>query len=244
VDWFRAWFDSPYYHKLYADRNEKEAAAFIDVLLLRLKPPPGSRMIDVACGRGRHARILADRGYDVTGIDLSPANIAYARAFRSDHLDFFVHDMRRILCTNCFGYAFNFFTSFGYFRTRREHDQSIRTISLALSAEGIFVLDYLNTRYIEDHLVQRSEKVIDDIRFDISRWSDETHFYKKIRIADQTLREPLEFTEKVAKFSLGDFSELFARAGLEIREVYGGYGLEPYDPVQSPRLLLLAQKKS
>jgi 2-polyprenyl-3-methyl-5-hydroxy-6-metoxy-1,4-benzoquinol methylase len=74
-EWFREWFDSPYYHKLYFKRNEQEAASFIHRLLTLLHPPPASRMLDVACGRGRHARILANQGYDVTGIDLAPSSI-------------------------------------------------------------------------------------------------------------------------------------------------------------------------
>src|SRR5882762_9044446 len=74
-DWYREWFDSPYYHKLYFERNEAEAAAFIHLLLTFLDPPPEARMLDVACGRGRHARILAAQGFDVTGIDLSGNSI-------------------------------------------------------------------------------------------------------------------------------------------------------------------------
>src|SRR5580700_7593458 len=110
-DWFREWFDSPYYYRLYADRDENEAAGFIDRLLGLLGPPPGSEMLDLACGRGRHSRILARHGFEVTGIDLAPSAIAFAQQFANDHLRFYVHDMRHLLCTNCFEYAFNFFTS-------------------------------------------------------------------------------------------------------------------------------------
>ena len=69
--WFKDWFNSPYYHLLYANRDEREASDFIDALLEYLKSPPGSRMLDVACGRGRHSRYLESRGFDVTGLDLS-----------------------------------------------------------------------------------------------------------------------------------------------------------------------------
>ena len=71
-NWFREWFDSPYYHLLYTNRNDEEAARFIDALLAFLKPSPGSRMLDVASGRGRHSRYLESKGFDVTGIDLFP----------------------------------------------------------------------------------------------------------------------------------------------------------------------------
>ena len=111
ANWFKEWFDSPYYYQLYANRDENEAAALIDRLLDLLQPPPGSTMLDVACGRGRHAGILAKHGFDVTGIDLAPSAIAFARQFENEHLHFYLHDMRRTLCTNCFDYLFNFFTS-------------------------------------------------------------------------------------------------------------------------------------
>jgi SAM-dependent methyltransferase len=243
-DWFRDWFDSPYYHKLYFERNEAEAAAFIQRLLALLTPLPGSRMLDIACGRGRHSRILAALGYDVTGIDLAPSSIAYARRFSNDHLDFYVHDMRRTLCTNCFDYAFNFFTSFGYFRTQHEHDQSIHSTSLALKKNGIFMLDYLNSHYTAEHLVQRSEKIIDGVTFNLTRWYDDTHFYKKIHVIDQQAAGPLEYIEKIARFTLDDFTEMMSRGGLSIKEVYGNYDLKPFDLFQSPRLIIIAQKEN
>jgi SAM-dependent methyltransferase len=87
-DWYTGWFNSPFYHKLYFQRDEKEAAAFIQKLISHLKPPLQSRMLDVACGRGRHSKMLASLGYHVTGIDISPESIAYARKFENEQLDF------------------------------------------------------------------------------------------------------------------------------------------------------------
>jgi 2-polyprenyl-3-methyl-5-hydroxy-6-metoxy-1,4-benzoquinol methylase len=79
--WFKDWFNTPYYHQLYFKRDEKEAAAFIDQLIDYLKPPPGSSMLDVACGKGRHSIQLASKGFDVTGIDLSEDSIAEANRY-------------------------------------------------------------------------------------------------------------------------------------------------------------------
>lgn len=241
-DWFREWFDSPYYPQLYFERDEKEATAFIDRLLSTLRPPAGSRMLDLACGRGRHSLILADKGFDVTGIDLSERNIEYARQFENEHLHFYQHDMRQMLITQYYDYVFNFFTSFGYFRTEREHRNTIRTVSLALKEGGTFVLDYLNTPYAEQHLVHRSQKKIGGVRYDLTKWSDKRTFFKKIHIEDEKLNAPLEYTEEVAKFSVSDFRDLFAPYGLQIQDIYGNYELEPYDPENSPRLLLIAVK--
>lgn len=243
-EWFREWFDSPYYHKLYFERNEKEAADFIGRLLTLLQPPPGSTMLDIACGRGRHARFLAQKGFDVTGIDLAPDSIAFARRFENDHLHFFIHDMRQLLCANCFDFAFNFFTSFGYFDTRRENRNVLRMVAVALRPHGIFVLDYLNAEHVMPHLVPNETKTIGETVYTITRWCDGRHFYKRIGIEDPELKKPLEYTEKVAVFTLKDLEGLLESGGLHIRSVYGDYALSPYDRESSPRIVLIAEKTS
>src|SRR5258705_12665122 len=171
--WYKNWFNSPFYHKLYFERDEQEAVAFIKKLIAHLQPSPASRMLDVACGKGRHSKTLASLGFIVTGIDISPDSIAFAKKFESDNLEFYVHDMRLPFRGNYFDYAFNFFTSFGYFKTRREHDDAIRTIAKSLKPGGVFVIDYLNVHYAEDHLVHNEEKQIAESRYDIHRWDDE-----------------------------------------------------------------------
>jgi SAM-dependent methyltransferase len=240
--WFKDWFNSPYYHQLYFNRDDREAAAFIDKLIGYLKPVPGSRMLDVACGKGRHSIQLAGKGFDVTGIDLSEDSINEALLSETDSLHFYRHDMRLPFWINYFDYAFNFFTSFGYFKTRREHDNAIRTIAQSLKKDGTFVMDFLNVHYAEDHLVHQSEKQVEDINFIITKWFDETHFFKKITIEDESQEEPLTYTEKVAKFSLGDFTEMFAYQGLQIQEVFGDYDFGIYDVRKSPRMLMIAKK--
>lgn len=240
--WFEDWFNSPYYHQLYFNRDEAEASAFIDKLINHLNPKKGDRILDVACGKGRHSIFLAKKGFDVTGIDLSEYSIEEALKFEAENLHFYRHDMRLPFWINYFDYAFNFFTSFGYFKTNREHDNSVRTIAQSLKTGGCFVLDYLNVHYAEDHLVHQSEKEIDGINYFITKWFDETHFYKKIVVEDDALEEPLLYTEKVAKFSLGDFTEMFAYHGLQIQEVYGDYNFSNYDVKKSPRLIMIATK--
>lgn len=240
--WFKDWFNSPYYHQLYFNRDEKEAAAFIDKLIEYLQPAPGARMLDVACGKGRHSIHLAEKGFDVTGIDLSEDSIREALQQERDTLHFYLHDMRLPFWINYFDAAFNFFTSFGYFKTRREHDNGIRTIAQSLKTDGLFVMDYLNVHYAEDNLVHRFEKEIEGVNYFITKWFDETHFYKKIQVEDEALAEPLVYTEKVAKFSLGDFTEMFAYQGLQIQEVFGDYNFAGYDVNKSPRLLMIAKK--
>ncbi|HEX6171538.1 MAG TPA: methyltransferase domain-containing protein [Chitinophagaceae bacterium] len=249
--WYKDWFNSPFYHKLYFERDEKEAEAFILRLIDHLKPATGSYMLDVACGRGRHSRILAKKGFRVTGIDISFDSIAYAKKFvREDsfgdheNLEFYRHDMRLPFRVNYFDYAFNFFTSFGYFKTRREHDDAIRTIANGLKPGGIFVIDYLNVHYSEDHLVYNEEKNLNGTTYEIHRWHDETHFFKKITINDPLLHHPIDYTEKVSKFSFGDLNDMLSYHGLQVQEVFGDYQMGNYDVRTKPRLIIVARKNS
>lgn len=240
--WFKLWFNSPYYHQLYFNRNHEEAAAFIDLLLKHLQPNPGAKMLDVACGKGRHALQLAQNGFDVTGIDLSEDSILEAKQHENDQLHFYVHDMRLPFRIHYYDYVFNFFTSFGYFRTQRENDAAIRTMAQSLKSNGKLIIDFLNVHYAEDHTQHRSEQQIGDTTYLITKWYDETHFYKKIEVINEELKEPLIYTEKVQKLTLGDFTEMLAFQKLQIKEVFGDYQLNRYDIKNSPRLIIIAEK--
>lgn len=242
--WFRDWFNSPYYHQLYFKRDAEEAKKFIKELIEHLQPAKESLMLDIACGRGRHSRILADMGFDVTGIDLAVESIKEAKKYETDKLHFFLHDMRLPFWINYFDYAFNFFTSFGYFNTRREHENAIRTIAQSIKPGGTFVMDYLNAHYAEDHLVHKSELKIDDVNYYITKWFDETHFFKKIIVEDEALRKPIQHQEKVTKFSLGDFTEMFAYHQLQVQEVFGDYNFNSYHIKNSPRMVIISKKIS
>lgn len=242
--WYKDWFNSHYYHVLYQHRDDEEAFRFIRTLIDYLKPVPGCTMVDVACGKGRHSRVLSDMGFDVTGIDLSAASIAEAIEWEDEHLHFFVHDMRLPFWINYFRFAFNFFTSFGYFKTRREHDNAIRTIAQSLTADGIFVIDYLNVHFEEERMEKSVTTTREDITFHITKWQDEEHFFKQIQVTDaenQTLKHL--FTERVAKFSLGDFTDMLAYQGMQVQEVFGDYRLNRYDVRKSPRMIIIARKK-
>lgn len=240
--WFKSWFNSPYYHMLYAHRDENEAARFINHLIDILKPPPGSTMLDVACGKGRHALQLFQKGFDVTGTDLSEESIRQASMNETDSLHFYVHDMRKLFRINYYDYVFNFFTSFGYFNNDRENGQAIGMMSQALQQGGTLVLDYLNPSVVIQNLKPQESIERGNVRFDIIRWFDDHFFYKKITVHDHSTEQQMEFEEKVANISLERFKELFYQQGLTLMKVYGDYSFAPYEEATSPRLLMLAVK--
>jgi SAM-dependent methyltransferase len=198
-------------------------------------------MLEVGCRKGKHTLLLAETGLDVTGIDTSFHAINEAKAAESEHVHFFQHDIRLPFWMQYFNYAFNFFTNFGYFRTVRDHENAIRTIARSLKLNGQFVMDYLNVHYDEDHLKKSYNKKVGEVRFRISRWHDPEHFFKQIQIEEKGVTKHL-YTEKVAKFTLGDFTDMFAYQGLQIQEVFGDYKLGEYHITRSQRLIMVAKK--
>ena len=244
IPWFKRWFDSAYYHKLYGKRDEQEAADFINELTGYLEPAPRSTILDLGCGAGRHSKQLASKGFVVTGIDLSSNSIRQARKWETESLHFFRRDMRAPFGYNQFDYVFNFFTSFGYFRTRHENNLVVRNVANALKNDGTLVLDYMNARHIEERLVPSEQKEIDGIHYHITRWMDDKFIYKKIIIDSEQAGEPFENVEQVARFTLDDFNRMFYINGLEVEEVFGNYGLDNFDLNSSPRLIMVVKKTS
>lgn len=243
MDWFENWFGSPYYSILYQNRDELEAQEFVESLLDYLQPTPGCAMLDIACGEGRYAHQLAEHGYRVTGIDLSDCSIAKAKELETPDLEFFVHDMRLPFITNYFDYAFNFFTSFGYFAHDRDHELAARAFAGALRPGGILVIDYLNRDYVISKLVAEETIKRGEYNFNISRKLERNHFIKDIRFNDAN-GQPRHFTERVAAFSLADFTRMLRAAGMSPVGTFGDYQLNPYHPLDSPRLIMIFKKKN
>ena len=242
ANWYKKWFDSAFYHQLYSNRSEKEATDFIDILVNELDPPAHAAMLDLGCGAGRHAKWLAAKGFDVTGLDLAASSIRTARKYEKANLRFAKQDMRDPFGQNRFDYVFNFFTSFGYFKNDDDNHKVIRNIYDALKPGGTLVLDYLNVAWSQQRLVAEETKEIDGIIYHISRWTDEQFFYKKIVIENMPAGHS-EFVEQVAKFDVNDFDYMFEQNGLKLEKIYGDYQLNEYDSAASQRMILLAKKE-
>jgi len=240
--WFKTWFDTNWYHKLYSYRNEREAGSFLQKLIAELVLDPNSRIVDVGCGTGRHSKFLAGYGFKVTGFDLSPSSIREAKKMESLNLRFLVHDMRMHFGSEIFDTVLNLFTSFGYFNIEEENEMVIANMATALKPGGKLVIDYLNIKFSDQNLIPSEQKEIDGIMYYITRWTDEKFFYKRIRVGDNQIPIPMEYTEQVRRFTLDDFERMFKAIDLELDTVYGDYQLNNYDKSNSPRLIMIARK--
>ena len=240
-DWYENWFCSSFYKILYKDRDVNEAEDFVSKLVNHLQPPHGSRMLDIACGEGRYARMLAERGFDITGIDLSQTSIASAQKHEQGNLHFYVHDMRFPFYINYFDYAFNFFTSFGYFAKERDHQMAAKSFATSLKKGGTLVIDYMNIQHVLKHLVAEETVEKDGMSFNIKRGLIDKHIVKDIRFKD---KEGVEhhFAERVAAFELTDFVRLFEQAGMQLTATFGDYELAEFQSDSSPRLIMIFKK--
>lgn len=239
MEWFESWFDSPYYHILYQNRDLAEAERFVRTLNEELQAPQHSSMLDLACGKGRYAKVLAEYGHDVVGLDLSIESIQFAKQFEHERLNFYTHDMRQLFRINYFDYIFNLFTSFGYFKTDREHLRVFKNISKGLRKNGFFIFDYFNLNRVANKLVPEEEIIRDSIRFTINRKIDETHVTKRIRVHDGSVHH---FEERVRAFSASDIESMLNQSDLQVIKRFGDYQLTSFDADESERLILIAQK--
>jgi len=239
-EWFATWFDTAYYHQLYQHRNEDEARFFIQQLIAHIDLPSGSRVLDLACGKGRHAKTLHDLGLNVLGVDLSPNSIQEANKMSKEGLSFAVHDMREVLPNEQFQAVFNLFTSFGYFDTADENEKVLNAIAEMLVEHGLLVIDFMNARKVLDTLVEQEEKTVGNLTFHIQREYDGQHIFKHIRFHDKG--QDFHFTERVQALQLKDFTGLLEKHFVILR-TFGDFNLTPFEETKSDRLIIIAQKK-
>lgn len=238
--WFEEWFDSPYYHILYSHRDNEEAAAFLDLMCGQLQLPPGSGILDLGCGKGRHARHLHSKGFKVTGVDLSQQNIDFCRQFEEPGLEFYVHDMRRLFRINYYHAVLNLFTSFGYFEQDHQNELVIQAASKSLLPGGQLVIDFLNAEKVKNEMQPEQIVVRENIEFHIRKNIRSGFLIKDITFDDQG--NSFRFREEVRLLSENDFRAYFERAGLLVEKVYGDYKLDSFDIHSSPRLIMVARK--
>jgi 2-polyprenyl-3-methyl-5-hydroxy-6-metoxy-1,4-benzoquinol methylase len=238
-EWFSSWFDTKYYHILYKNRDESEAKIFISNLIQKLELSKGTKVLDLACGKGRHSITMHEHGLDVLGVDLSPNSIKIANESAQDGLRFEVHDMRETI-NEKFDIVFNLFTSFGYFSDLEDNSRVMKSVNDMLNSDGLFVIDFMNSVRVINSLVAQENKTIEGIEFELTRKYDGVRITKDIRFSDEGCN--YHHSESVQALGLDDFNELLTNNGFKIKKTYGNFELEPFDSKTSDRLIIVAQK--
>lgn len=239
-NWFEAWFDTKYYHILYKNRDESEAEFFIQKLTEKLNIQSSKLILDLACGKGRHAMFLNTLGFNVVGVDLSKASITSAKQSENNRLKFFTHDMRTPIEGYQFNYVFNLFTSIGYFDDKTDNIHMLQSIYSYMAEDGTLVIDFLNEHKVKETLEPYAVKTIDGIDFHIKKKIVDGVIEKCISFNDNG--EDFAFQERVQALTLDNFKYYLKLANFEIVELAGDYHLNKFDKENSDRLIIFAKK--
>jgi SAM-dependent methyltransferase len=235
-NWFSSWFDSPYYHILYKERNQEEAQLFMDNLVHYLNLPEEATILDLACGKGRHAIHLNQLGFNVLGADLSANSILEANKSANATLHFKEHDMREPF-EEKFDAIFNLFTSFGYFENPADNLKTLKAMKNSLTEYGFAVIDFMNVHQVLANLIPEEVKTVDGIDFHIKRYLKDGYIFKEIDFDDQG--EKFHFTEKVSALTLADFENLMEQADIFLLDTFGDYKLKKFHKMESERLIMI-----
>ena len=238
--WYKDWFNSPYYHILYKNRDYNESATFIDKLIQHLQLTPNNTVWDLACGKGRHAIYLNSKGMNVVGTDLSDNSITEALRSANERLEFFVHDMRTPFRINYFTHVFNLFTSIGYFDNANDNLKVFKSAHSALRPGGLFVIDFFNCKKVTECMLPQETKVIDGISFSILKTVQDNKIIKRIEFSDKG--QNYFFEEKVALLNKNDFMKLAQQSGFTLQSEFGDHHLNAFDQNNSERLILIFRK--
>lgn len=245
MEWFQSWFDSPYYHILYAHRDDAEASNFLLKLIHFLEIKTGDTVLDLGCGKGRHSMYLASQGMDVVGMDLSPNSIERARIESSKNEyrfqpSFTVGDMRDFTLNMKFQYVFNLFTSFGYFDDIAENEKVIAQVGSHQASNGVLLIDYFNSVKVLHKGEESYTKIIDGVEFQIHKFFEDNKVKKNITVTH--VAEKLHFQESVQLFEKEQIEDILRKNGYEVTHHFGSYQLEDYT-FDSDRSILIAKKK-
>ncbi|WP_169087050.1 class I SAM-dependent methyltransferase [Paenibacillus sp. PL91] len=245
--WYEQSFGSDYM-LVYKHRNYENANQEVRKMIAWLKLPAGAHVLDIGCGMGRHALALADFGYTVTGMDLSPTLLEEAGRHDENGMVKWVQgDMRKLpFKESCFDATVNLFTSFGYFSAEEDNINVLRHIRRVLRQDGSFLIDFLNPTYVEQTLVPRSERIdeecgllIEELRSIRDGWVQ-----KEISVSKpQSKEEPRQYLERVRLYDLSWFDQHLAASGLALEQLYGNYNGSTYDQATSPRMIMAGRAR-
>lgn len=243
AEWFESWFNTSEYLNVYRHRNQTEAAQLVRLILDNVCLPQNSKILDLACGAGRHSVLFAEKGYNVTAVDLSDTllkvAVEHAKALELK-IKFLKSDLRYLELDDKYNMIVNLFTSFGYFDSDKENIGVIQKAIRLLEPGGYFVLDFLNKNYVEKNLIKYSEEPVENGLLIQERSILENRVTKKITIRKNNHEE--FYSESVRLFTSEELLNIFKRRGLAIKKTFGDFHGNKFDKENSPRIIIIAEK--
>ncbi len=214
MSWYQDWFNSENYLRVYRHRDETEAERLVELIINNTELEPNSKILDMACGSGRHSIIFAKKGFAVTAIDLSKRLISDAKTNANQNdvkINFIVSDILKFQTSKRFKLTLNLFTSIGYFDNDEDNYQVILKAFHFLEKGGYFVIDYFNKKYLTANLIPTSVFSENGYRVTQNRSIHKNRVIKDIMIEQNGSIE--EFYESVRLYSYDEMLDYFKKAG-------------------------------
>lgn len=242
-EWYKDWFNSGEYLQVYKHRNEQDADKLLKLIFDNLEIADGSKILDAACGAGRHAIHLAEKGFDVTGFDLSETllEIAKNNARQKKLIPRFIKsDIRKFLLNETFSLVINLFTSFGYFEEDEDNFLFFKNAYQMLDSEGYLAFDYFNANYLVNNLIPETVKNIDGLEITERRKIKNNRVNKDILIEKEGNSKT--FSESVKLYDADLLLDRFHKIGYKNFKIFGNFNGTDFNQETSERLIIICQK--
>jgi 2-polyprenyl-3-methyl-5-hydroxy-6-metoxy-1,4-benzoquinol methylase len=237
-DWYRTAFPvSATMSRPWAEETETE----IERALAMLRPPDGARILDLACGTGRHSIELARRGFSVVGIDIASHLLEVAardaKSGNATNVSFVEADLRGLEYEEEFDVVLNLNDgAIGYFETEEDNCRTFEVIAAALRPGGSNLLQLPNALYAETHLPQKTWIAGRDmVELIDHRWDARTRYLEGTTtpiLVGETFEgvSPIPFRQRL--YSVEELGDLYGSVGMELANVFRGNG-KPRPPKDS-----------
>ncbi len=243
MEWYKNWFNSEEYLKVYRHRDQKEANELVQLVIDNIDVSKVKNVLDMAAGSGRHAVIFAKKGFNVTAVDLSENLISIGKKnAESENVKIeFVHsDIRRFDPNIKYHLILNLFTSIGYFEKDEENYFILNKAYNLLENNGYFVLDYFNKSFVENNLVPSTVDEFDGSVITQNRFIEGERIIKEITIDNKGKIN--KYFESVRMFSKDELINMLQKLGFRIIKTFGDFMGNSFELESSPRIIIIACK--
>lgn len=246
-DWYQKFFGPEWLQLATQQFSPETTSAQVDFIVEKSGVTPGSAVLDLCCGHGRHSLELARRGYRVVGLDLDGPSLDLAResaAAEGLATEFIQSDMRHIPYRGEFDLVINLFTAFGYLEDQAEDQAVLNAVTVALKPGGRFLLDVVNHAWLIRHFERRDWREMEDggLLFEERQFDLRTGRNNVVWSFLHPDGSRNEFRHSLRVYTLVEFEGMLAAAGLSFREVWGSFDGDDYG-LDASRMIVLTEKR-
>ena len=243
MEWYKNWFNSEEYLKVYRHRDQKEANELVQLVIKNIDVSKVKNVLDMAAGSGRHAIIFTEKGFNVTAVDLSENLLSIGKKNAENEnvkIEFVHSDIRNFNPNIKYNLILNLFTSIGYFEKDEENYFILSKAYKLLENNGYFVLDYFNKNFVENNLVPTTVDEFDGSVITQNRFIEGERIIKEITIDNKGKIN--KYFESVRMFSKDELINMMEKLGFRIIKTFGDFMGNSFELDSSPRIIIIACK--